>query len=98
MARGQGLDRVPDDVTAEHLKLFRNAVNVGLSQVSRLPGAKAKQHPGRLLLECLQEPRSRRAAVPHRHRDTADGRSGFTLHLLGALRSIRLGWLAGLAG
>ena len=53
-ARGQGLDRVPDDMTAEHLKLFRNAVNVGLSQVSRLPGAKAKQHPGRLLLECLK--------------------------------------------
>ena len=53
-ARGQGLDRVPDDMTAEHLKLFRNAVNVGLSQVSRVPGAKAKQRPGRLLLECLK--------------------------------------------
>ena len=53
-ARDQGLDRVPDDMTAEHLKLFRNAVNVGMSQVSRLPGAKAKQHPGRLLLECLK--------------------------------------------
>ena len=53
-ARGQGLDQVPDDMTAEHLKLFRNAVNVGLSQVSRVPGAKAKQHPGRLILECLK--------------------------------------------
>jgi len=53
-ARDQGLDRVPDDMTAEHLKLFRNAVNVGLSQVSRVPGAKAKQRPGRLLLECLK--------------------------------------------
>jgi len=53
-ARGQGLDRVPDDMTAEHLKLFRNAVNVGLSQVSRVPGVKAKQRPGRLLLECLK--------------------------------------------
>ena len=53
-ARGQCLDRVPDDMTAEHLKLLRNAVNVGLSQVSRVPGAKAKQHPGRLLLECLE--------------------------------------------
>jgi len=53
-ARDQGLDQVPDDMTAEHLKLFRNAVNVGLSQVSRVPGAKAKQHPGRLLLECLK--------------------------------------------
>ena len=53
-ARDQGLDRVPDDMTAEHLKLFRNAVNVGLSQISRVPGAKARQHPGRLLLECLK--------------------------------------------
>jgi len=26
-------------MTAGHLKLFRNAVNVGLSQVSRVPGA-----------------------------------------------------------
>ena len=41
-------------MTAEHLRLFRNAVSVGLSQVSRVPGAKAKQHPGRLLLECLK--------------------------------------------
>jgi transposase len=53
-ARGQGLDQVPDDMTAEHLTLFRNAVNAGLSQVSRVPGAKAKQRPGRLLLECLK--------------------------------------------
>jgi transposase len=53
-ARGQGLDQVPDDWTAEHLTLFRNAVNAGLSQVSRVPGAKAKQRPGRLLLECLK--------------------------------------------
>ena len=36
-ARGQGLDQVPAGMTAEHLKLFRNAVNVGLSQVSRVP-------------------------------------------------------------
>ena len=27
-------------MTAEHLRLFRNAVNVGLSQVRRVPGAK----------------------------------------------------------
>ena len=53
-ARGQGLQAVPDEKTAEHLKLFRNGVNVGLSQVSRVPGAKAKQRPGRLLLECLK--------------------------------------------
>ena len=41
-------------MTAEHLKLSRNAVNVGLSQVSRVPGAKAKQRPGRLLPACLK--------------------------------------------
>jgi len=67
-ARGQGLDRVPDDRTAEHLKLFRNAVNAGLSQVSRVPGAKAKQRPGRLLLECLK---NREADVLRFPADTA---------------------------
>ena len=35
--------------------LFRNAVRVGLSQVRRVPGANAKQKPGRMLLECLQD-------------------------------------------
>ena len=40
MARDQGLAAVPDEMTAEHLKLFRNGVNVGLSQVRRVPGGK----------------------------------------------------------
>jgi hypothetical protein len=54
VARDQGLAAVPDEATAEHLRLFRNGVNVGLAQVRRVPGAKAKQPPARLLLECLK--------------------------------------------
>jgi hypothetical protein len=54
-ARDQGLAAVPDDVTAEDLRLFRNAVRVGLSEVRRVPGANKKQPPARLLLECLND-------------------------------------------
>jgi transposase len=54
-ARGKGLAAVPDDGTAEDLRLFRNAVRVGLAQARRVPGANAKQPPGRLLLECLRD-------------------------------------------
>jgi transposase len=54
LARDQGLAAVPDDTIAQHLCLFRNAVNAGLSAISRLPGANQKQPPGRLLLECLK--------------------------------------------
>jgi transposase len=54
-ARAQGLDAVPADVTASDLRLFRNAVRVGLSQVRRVPGANTKQPPARLLLECLND-------------------------------------------
>ncbi len=55
MARDQGLAAVPDELTAEHLKLFRNGVNVGLSQVRRVPGGKnVKQPPALTLLECLK--------------------------------------------
>jgi transposase len=54
-ARDQGLAAVPDDATAADLVLFRNAVRVGLSEVRRVPGAKSKQKPGRMLLECLKE-------------------------------------------
>jgi transposase len=54
LARNQGLAAVPGDRTAEHLTLFRRAVTVGLSQVRRVPGKKAKQPPARLLLECLR--------------------------------------------
>jgi len=52
-ARRQGLDAVPADVTAADLRLFRNAIRVGLSEVRRVPGANQKQPPARLLLECL---------------------------------------------
>jgi len=54
LARGQGLAAVPGDMTAEHLKLFRRGVTVGLSEVRRVPGAKSKQPPARTLLECLR--------------------------------------------
>ena len=41
MARDQGLAAVPGEMTAEHLKLFRHGVDVGLSQVRHgaLPGS-----------------------------------------------------------
>jgi len=54
LARDQGLPAVPDDVTAEDLRLFRRGVAVGLSQVRRVPGPKSKQPPARTLLECLR--------------------------------------------
>lgn len=54
VARDKGLASVPADDIAADLKLFRHAVLVGLSQVSRVPGANAKQKPGRTLLECLR--------------------------------------------
>jgi transposase len=53
-AREQGLPAVPAEDTAGDLRLFRNAVRVGLSQVRRVPGANARQRPGRMLLECLK--------------------------------------------
>ena len=54
-ARGQGLDAAPDDDIARDLRLFRAAVNVGLQEVPRVPGAGKKQKPGRMLLECLKD-------------------------------------------
>jgi transposase len=54
-ARSQGLHAVPDDTAAAGLRLFRNGVRVGLSQVRRVPGANKKQPPGRMLLECLND-------------------------------------------
>ena len=54
-ARSQGLHAVPDNIAAADLRLFRNGVRVGLSQVRRVPGAKKKQLPGRMLLECLND-------------------------------------------
>jgi transposase len=54
-ARGKGLAAVPNgDMTAD-LRLFQNAVRVGLSEVRRVPGANSKQKPGRTLLECLTD-------------------------------------------
>jgi transposase len=52
-ARAQGLDAVPGDAIATELRLFRSAVLVRLQEVRRVPGAKARQKPGRTLLECL---------------------------------------------
>jgi transposase len=55
VARQRGLRAVPAELTAEHLRLFRHGVNVGLSDVRRVPGAKSKQPPARSLLRCLRE-------------------------------------------
>jgi len=55
VARDQGLPSVPDAETTADLRLFRQAVVVGLSEVSRVPGANSKQKPGRTLLECLRD-------------------------------------------
>ncbi len=52
-AREAGLDAVPDKTIATDLRLFRSAVLAGLQEVRRVPGAKARQKPGRALLECL---------------------------------------------
>ena len=68
MARDQGLSTVPAEMTAGHLTLFRRGVAVGLSQVRRFPGAKTRQPPARLLLECL---RHREADVLRFLSDTA---------------------------
>jgi hypothetical protein len=54
-ARAQGLAAVPDEDIAADLRLFRSAVLVGLQEVRRVPGARARQKPGRLLLECLDK-------------------------------------------
>jgi hypothetical protein len=53
VARDQGLAAVPAEMTAEHLKLFRRGVAVGLSQVRRAP--RGKQLSARMLLECLRD-------------------------------------------
>jgi transposase len=55
VARDKGLSSVPGDDTAADLVLFRNAVRVGLAEVRPVPGPKAKQKPGRSLLECLRD-------------------------------------------
>ena len=55
LSRDKGLSAVPDDDMAADLRLFRNAVRVGLSQVRRVPGANSRQKTGRCLLECLKD-------------------------------------------
>jgi transposase len=55
VARDQGLSAVPDELTEEHLRLFRRGVAVGLSEVRRIPGgSNVKQPPALHLLECLK--------------------------------------------
>jgi hypothetical protein len=54
-ARERGLDAVPGETIATDLRLFRSAVLVGLQEVRRVPGARARQKPGRTLLECLRD-------------------------------------------
>jgi transposase len=55
VARDQGLSAVPDELTDEHLRLFRRGVAVGLSDVRRIPGgSNVKQPPALHLLECLK--------------------------------------------
>ena len=66
LARSQGLDAVPGDAAAGHLKLFRRGVAVGLSEVRRVP--RGKQPPALTLLECL---RHREADVLRFLTDTA---------------------------
>ena len=68
LARDQGLAAVPAEMTAGQLTLFRRGVTVGLSEVRRVPGAKSKQPPARMLLECL---RHRQADVLRFLTDTA---------------------------
>ena len=55
VSRAKGLAAVPDEDIAADLRLFRNAVRAGLSEIRKVPGAKAKQKPGRMLLECLKD-------------------------------------------
>jgi transposase len=54
-----GLPAIPARIRNRLISELRQAVAVGLSQISRRPGAKTKQIPARNLLECLRD----------RHRD-----------------------------
>ena len=54
-ARSRGLSAAPGEAITADLRLFRSAVLVGLQEVRRVPGAKARQKPGRTLLECLHD-------------------------------------------
>ena len=54
-ARDGGLDAVPARTARPLIRLYRDGVAVGLSEVRPAPDAKAKQPAGRLLLECLRD-------------------------------------------
>jgi transposase len=54
-ARDSGLDAVPARAARPLIRRYRDGVAVGLSEIRPAPGAKAKQPPGRLLLECLRD-------------------------------------------
>jgi hypothetical protein len=54
-AREAGLDAIDPDEKAGLLRLFRQGVLVGLKDIPRIPGARAKQSEHRLLLECLHD-------------------------------------------
>ena len=68
LARDQGLAAVPDEMTAGHLPLFRRGVDRRAVPGPPVPGAKTKQPPALLLLECL---RHREADVLRFLTDTA---------------------------
>ena len=78
LARDQGLAAVPEEVTAEHLRLFRSGVTVGLPQVRRIPGDQGQAAAGPDAAGMPAPPRSRRTAVPHRHRHPPDQQPGRT--------------------
>ena len=78
LSRDQGLAAVPGEMTAEHLTLFRRGVTVGLSQVRRVPGAKTKGPASPAPAGMPALPRSRPAAVSHRHRHPPDQQPGRT--------------------
>ena len=78
LSRDQGLAAVPGEMTAEHPTLFRRGVTVGLSQAPPRPGCQdqAAASPAPAGMPAL--PRSRRAAVSHRHRHPPDQQPGRT--------------------
>jgi hypothetical protein len=57
VARDAGQPTIPPEVADPPILELRRAVRFGLSQIPRVPGpvTTTKQHPGRLLLECLRD-------------------------------------------
>jgi hypothetical protein len=54
-ARDAGQPAIPASIREPLVTELRRAVTVGLSEISRRPGAKTKQTPARNLLECLRD-------------------------------------------